>query len=459
MRENAKPSLSLNGDEELPGLWSVPTVSTNMKEDKYSELLLRNERAWISIAKLFLSEERVPDAIYSYERALSNNPLSLKALQYLAPIYRRRGRYREALDMFLRMYKTTRESTPDVITNIAYCYLMTDQLEESYRWYRAIAESGMSLGKSRSFFWFGVGVLYERFNNLQVSEEALAAAAKINPVFEYATETYFRLGVLYKERRAFQMAMNCFKYLLNTKSTSKPTKEDVLIQIAQIHELQEQNAEAVEILEDVLLAVPGEEKASMFLAWIYYKQRKYVSCAEALKQIHSGKGMNAFSSYMLGRCYQMQGFYKNAYDAYCEAIEEDRTNAMYLNSMGTLYFMLSQFEDALRAFKKATSLDPHFAEAWCNLAVLYEQFEETSGNALLAHEHALRLRPGDPRIIRSLQALQRRNSSECKYTSLGTLRDIQPNPGRTPYFTAHVFLGHRPTGFRAFLGEAAKHRA
>jgi tetratricopeptide (TPR) repeat protein len=48
--------------------------------------------------------------------------------------------------------------------------------------------------------WYGIGILYERYGSLEHAEEAFNAVLKMNPNFEKKNETYFRLGVIYKQQ-------------------------------------------------------------------------------------------------------------------------------------------------------------------------------------------------------------------------------------------------------------------
>lgn len=48
--------------------------------------------------------------------------------------------------------------------------------------------------------WHGIGILYERCGSLEHAEEAFNAVLMMSPNFEKKRETYFRLGVIYKQQ-------------------------------------------------------------------------------------------------------------------------------------------------------------------------------------------------------------------------------------------------------------------
>jgi Flp pilus assembly protein TadD len=66
---------------------------------------------------------------------------------------------------------------------------------------------------------------------------------------------------------------------------------------------------------------------------------------------------------------------------------------------------------AFEAFEKSTSLNPDFAPAWGNLALLYSQRNETLAKALADAKRAAALAPGEGRYQQAVAALQDRLSN------------------------------------------------
>lgn len=438
--------------KELPGMENVPQMPRKVSMDLYTRLLLDNEASWIAMANLFRECNMEKNICFAYEKALSNNPLSRDALAMLGPIYRRRKDFAKALDVFLRLYKLSQGEDISVAINIAYCYLMLDKFLESLAWYKMVSKNASQIKEKKGFLWYGVGVFYERMHNLQIAEEAYAASIKIDHASEYVPEVYFRLGVTYKKKGALTAAMECFEYLLHNISSKSqnPTKDDVLVQIAHANELQMRDAEAIEILKGVCQLNPRHEKASMLLAWLYYKERNWQAGRETLK-VHLAEALSAFSWYLLARIEQKLENYEDAYRCYHYALKQDSQNHIYWNSLGVLYFNLSQYEDAMRSFKEARKHNPGYVEAVYNLGVVYEQFEDALDSALEIYEEAISIFPEDRLLLERIEELEERgvgSSSDRRYVPPNTpLRDVLPNPGKTPYFLAHALLGYKPTGF------------
>ncbi|KAI5191664.1 general transcriptional corepressor CYC8 [Nematocida sp. AWRm77] len=444
--------LQNNAWKDLPGMERVPILPKKMKTDIYTKLLLENEAGWVIIGRIFQEFNIENYIFYAYERALANNPMSKDALSNLGPLYKKKKNFARALDVFLRLYRLSNGEDMLCAANVAFCYLMTDSFTESLIWYKIAARHSPQIKEGKGFLWYGIGVLYERLNNLQTAEEAYASAIKVDLSFEQSMETYFRLGVTYKKRGAIQTAMDCFEYLIHNipQNFSSPSKEDVIVQIAHVHELQKRDVEAIEMLREVCQVDTQHEKAALLLAWLLYKQNTPERAKEVLERIPEEK-MCAFSWYLMGRSEQKMENHEGAYRCYDQALTKDPNNYVYLNTLGTLYFTLLQFEDAMEAFKRSSELNPQFPEAIYNLGVVYEQFEDALDSAMEVYEKACDTFPEDKLLMDRMDELAERRgiSEEMEEYVPPTipLRDITPNPTKTPYFLAHTLLGYKPTSF------------
>lgn len=453
MEGDAKLNSQQQAWRNLPGMERVPSLPKKPSTDIHTKLLLENEAAWVSIANLFKECGMEKNVCYAYERALANNPMSYDALSGIGPIYRRSRKFAAALDVFLRLYKLSNGEDMLCAANIAFCYLMLDGFVESLAWYRLAARYSARIKEGKGFLWYGIGVFYERLNNLQTAEEAYASAIKIDIAFDYVMETYFRLGVAYKRRGAVQTAMECFEYLVMNQGPQhlSPSKEDVLIQIAHVHEMQSREQEAMDMLKDICQVNPRHEKALMLLSWLFYKEKNWVLSKDTLTMRLPRDSISAFSWYMIGRCEQKLERYEEAYRCYSNALKKDQVNHVYWNTIGTLYFALQQFEDALNAFKRAEEINPQYMEAIYNQGVVYEQFEGTLDMALEVYERAQEIFSDDKLSIERIDEIEGRKACEDEKERYAppdlALRDITPNPTKTPYFMANALLGNKPTSF------------
>jgi len=80
-------------------------------------------------------------------------------------------------------------------------------------------------------------------------------------------------------------------------------------------------------------------------------------------------------------------------------------NPAVLNNYGHSQFLMGRMEDARKALEEAVRIQPHYAEAHYNLAVLLEQTEQLA-EALSEYEQAAELKPGLPGINDCLERVQ-----------------------------------------------------
>lgn len=79
------------------------------------------------------------------------------------------------------------------------------------------------------------------------------------------------------------------------------------------------------------------------------------------------------------------GAYRAAIQEYNFAIEQDNTQAAFYYNKGLAEFELKIFKDAELSFKESVKLDKNLAEAWHNLALVYERTGD-SEKAYIAYE-------------------------------------------------------------------------
>jgi len=73
----------------------------------------------------------------------------------------------------------------------------------------------------------------------------------------------------------------------------------------------------------------------------------------------------------IGCCYDKLGFYKDAIEAFKQAIRIDPDDAIAHYNLGVAYSQLGFYKDAVEAFKQAIRIDPDYAKAHYNLGCAY----------------------------------------------------------------------------------------
>ncbi len=76
------------------------------------------------------------------------------------------------------------------------------------------------------YLWYGLGILYERHGSDNQAEEFFISALRCDPSFEKSSEIFYRLGIIFKNKKEFDKSIDCFQYIL--KKPPRPlTESDV----------------------------------------------------------------------------------------------------------------------------------------------------------------------------------------------------------------------------------------
>src|SRR3989338_1088728 len=245
--------------------------------------------------------------------------------------------------------------------------------------------------------WYTIGVLYSIYNSPEHAKEAFIAALKIGSNFERKREAYYRLAVIYKNQGLYDQSLEYLNYVLEDPPPHLALTT-IQYQIALVHILLNQPAQAKLIFEKILHVDPRHAKSLRQMGWIHFKMQSSTESSNLDVAIdyllHSIDADNTDSQtwYLLGRCYVLLQNYDKAYDAYKQALYHDRTNPILWCSIGVMYFRMSQHQDALDAYARAIYINPHLSKVWYNIGTIYEKCNQIS-DALDAYTRAAELEP------------------------------------------------------------------
>jgi len=103
----------------------------------------------------------------------------------------------------------------------------------------------------------------------------------------------------------------------------------------------------------------------------YDKRSMYREAIEAYKQAIIMKPDYGEAYVNLGLAYDRRGKYPEAIDAYTKAIKMKPDSQSTYNKLGTLYIVLGKYSLALHTFKKAITIDPKNSATHFNLGIAY----------------------------------------------------------------------------------------
>lgn len=237
---------------------------------------------------------------------------------------------------------------------------------------------------------------------------------KMDSHFEKSNEIYFRLGIIYKQQRKFDLSLQCFRYILY--NPPRPlTESDIWFQTGHVYEQKKEYNAAKEAYEHVLKENADHAKVLQQLGWLYHQPDTSFGnqqlASQFLNRSLKADSNDAQTWYLLGRCYMAEENYNKAYESYQQAVYRDARNPTFWCSIGVLYYQINQYRDALDAYSKAIRLNPYISEVWYDLGTLYETCNNQVQDALDAYQRAADLDPTNTRIKQRLEILRNPNQS------------------------------------------------
>ena len=84
--------------------------------------------------------------------------------------------------------------------------------------------------------WYGIGILYERFESYENAISALIGVLKMSPNFYQKSEVLYKLGTIFAKTNQIDQAAKFFQNSILTSSFSVKKKVDTLIKIGLLNE-------------------------------------------------------------------------------------------------------------------------------------------------------------------------------------------------------------------------------
>ncbi|CAM9165340.1 unnamed protein product, partial [Discosporangium mesarthrocarpum] len=348
------------------------------------QLSVANEKAWGTLGAISRSMDKDIPATECWERALEHNPYSPVALAGLGGVHKARGDYRKAVE-FLQQAVTYDEKDGHAWEELAYCYLMINDLQNSYTAYQNALYYIQNPKDAR--LWYGIGLLYDCYGSYSHAIEAFETCLNMDPNFELDHEVRFRVGIINKQQGKLGDALEILHGVL--QAVNDPAWcGDVWSQIGHVYELKREIKNAKSAYVKALEYNENHAKALQQLGWLHYKDEDdFRAAINYLKRATDIDPEEGLGWYLLGRCYMAAQKHELAYKAYEKAVNCDPSNPNVWCSLGVLYYQLHQNRDALDAYTRAIKLDPNLCELWYNVGTLYDSCNQTT-DALDAYKKA-----------------------------------------------------------------------
>ena len=146
------------------------------------------------------------------------------------------GEYHAAIEYYVKLIAIDTENGP-AWTALGHCYLLVEDLQNSFDSYQRALYSLEDIKDPQ--LWYGIAILYEKFESYDHSISALIAVLKMSPNFYQKSEVLYKLGMIFAKTNQVQQAISYFQNSILMSTFTLKRKIDTLIKIGML--LEEQN--------------------------------------------------------------------------------------------------------------------------------------------------------------------------------------------------------------------------
>jgi tetratricopeptide (TPR) repeat protein len=139
-------------------------------------------------------------------------------------------------------------------TALGHCYLLVEDLQNSFNSYQRALYSLEDIKDPQ--LWYGIAILYEKFESYDHSISALIAVLKMSPNFYQKSEVLYKLGMIFAKTNQIDQAISYFQNSILTSTFTLKRKTDTLIKIGMLYE---EKKDYVQALREYEAAIIGDK--------------------------------------------------------------------------------------------------------------------------------------------------------------------------------------------------------
>lgn len=123
-----------------------------------------------------------------------DNLVYVDRINKLAEFCASNGEYQAAIEYYVKLITIDSENGP-AWTALGHCYLLVEDLQKSFNAYQRALYSLEDIKDPQ--LWYGIGILYEKFESYNHAISALIAVLKMSPNFYQKSEILSKLGMIF----------------------------------------------------------------------------------------------------------------------------------------------------------------------------------------------------------------------------------------------------------------------
>lgn len=189
--------------------------------------------------------------------------------------------------------------------------------------------------------------------------------------------------------RDFVLAARLYKNILR----EDPDNLEIMLELASSYVRASEDEKALSVYRNIVEKDPSNFNALNSLGGIYRRLGRYEDSIAVLERaLTTGKNPNAVY-YNMGHTYKLMGRYEDAADCFVTVIEENPSDVLAYNHLGSIQAARGDHVKALQTYNKGLQIDKNHPILHYNAALSYLALNKQK-EAKMAFENALRTKPG-----------------------------------------------------------------
>jgi tetratricopeptide (TPR) repeat protein len=330
-------------------------IKTGVKLLKISP---QNASVYANIAYAYSNTGAWEKAIVNYKESLRLNPNDIEVRFKLGEAYEKAKDFKGAIEQYKYASSKARESE-HVMIALAGAYLKSGNYDDSIRLYREI----IARQPRNASAYANLGVAYGGKGQWKEEVENYKKSISLNPKDHVV---HFNLAAAYEKRNQDQEAYREYQNILRIN----PGNLEALIRLADIDFKNKRYGDAIRLYEKLVKSSPPKASIYANLGFAYGELKKYKQSSENYeKSIKYGtKDPQVYNN--LAFTYGKLGRTKDAIREY-ERFAISHPTIEVLDILADYYMKERHYENAIKTYKKMTTLNPKRASTYSSLGYVY----------------------------------------------------------------------------------------
>ncbi|MFB3917859.1 MAG: tetratricopeptide repeat protein [Terriglobales bacterium] len=328
------------------------------------ELDRDNLDAMRGLAQNLMNDGQTDAALQQYKAIIDADPQDPQSYLRIAEIYRRSGKFDQALDALKKAQLYVQDSL-EVPYNLAVIYQAQGKFDEAAQIVQGLVQKGerpdgnysASDRNNRAVFLERLGSIYRDAGKTPLAVETFRKMLALGD--ENASRGYEEIIDAYRDAKQYQQATAVAKEAV----AKLPQDRSLKLTLASLQaEIGPHPDAALADIKAMLKGTPDDREVYITLGQVNTRLKRWKDAEEALakaQQLSSKPEEKNFVEFAIGSMYERQKKYDAAEQSFKKVLANDQRNAMTLNYLG---YMLAdrgvRLDEALGYIKQAVTLDP-----------------------------------------------------------------------------------------------------